>query len=237
MRRLLLLSNSTSYGEAFLEFPKPYIKAFLTDTIQEVAFLPYAGVTIDHDKYSESVSEKFQSMGYQLRGLHEAPNPSGWLSQAQAIVVGGGNTFQLLKSIYDLELVDVIRERVAAGVPYIGWSAGSNLAGPTIKTTNDMPVVEPPSFEALNLVPFQINPHYTEATIPNHGGESRATRLAEFLKVNPGKIVVGLREGSGLLIEGSEIKLVGGKNTKIFQAGKKVLQLDENDDLNFLLVS
>jgi dipeptidase E len=134
-------------------------------------------------------------------------------------------------------LIESIRERVEAGLPYIGWSAGSNVACPTIKTTNDMPIVEPPSFNALNLVPFQINPHYTDEKLANHSGETREQRLAEFLKANPTVTVVGLREGSILRIEGERIELLGGKRARIFRNGEEAKELGRADSLEFLLNS
>jgi dipeptidase E len=139
--------------------------------------------------------------------------------------------------MYEAGLIESIRARVGIGTPYIGWSAGSNVACPTIRTTNDMPIVEPPSFDALNLVPFQINPHYTDEVLANHAGETRAERIAEFLKANPGSRVVGLREGGILRIEGREVSLLGGKTARVFKGGQEAEEHGPGDGLRFLLDS
>ena len=157
------------------------------------------------------------------------------MEKASAIVVGGGNTFCLLDRLYQNGLVERIRQRVLAGVPYVGWSAGSNVACPTIRTTNDMPIVEPRSLNALGLVPFQINPHYTDATLPNHGGETRQERLTEFLEMNPGMTVIGLQEGSLLKVEDNGIELLGRKTAKVFRKGKAVAEYVPGASLNFLI--
>jgi dipeptidase E len=153
--------------------------------------------------------------------VHDAADPVGAIAGAEAIVVSGGNTFALLAALYDRGLLDAMRRRVRAGAPYIGWSAGANLACPTIRTTNDMPIVQPPSFAALGLVPFQINPHFTDALIPNHGGETRSERLEEFLVANPEATVVGLREGTMLRVEGDTVMLVGDKPARVFRSGRE----------------
>jgi dipeptidase E len=152
-----------------------------------------------------------------------------------AIVVGGGNTWQLLKMIQDLGLTEPIRKKVLEGTPYIGWSAGSNLACPTLRTTNDMPVTEPRSFKAFGLVPFQINPHYLDANPMGHAGETREQRIEEFIHVNPGVYVVGLREGTMLLVENHRMKLIGPRKARIFLRGNPPAEMGENDDLSFLL--
>jgi len=149
--------------------------------------------------------------------------------------VGGGNTFQLTKLVQDHQLLDPIKEAVQKGMPYIGWSAGSNLSCPTIMTTNDMPIVEPASFTGLDLIPFQLNPHYTEATIPNHGGESRDMRISEFISVNKDKIVVGLPEGSLLRREGDQLSFIGKGQCRLFQHGHAVRLFSAGEDLSWLL--
>jgi dipeptidase E len=220
MSRLLLLSNSRNPGQGYLEHARPAIREFLGPAIRHVVFLPYAGVRIDHASYTDRFREGVAALGLAVRGVHEAADPASVVRGAEAIVVGGGNTFELLRQMYRTGLVEVVRERVRAGVPYLGWSAGANLACPTIRTTNDMPVVEPPSFEALGLVPFQINPHYTTAVIPNHGGESRDERIAEFLALNPGVTVYGLREGSWFDVAGDRVVLGGPHPVRRFVAGR-----------------
>lgn len=233
--RLLLLSNSTNYGEEYLRYPLSAIRSFLGEGCKRVLFVPYAGVRMTYGDYAAKVRERFKEIGYALDSVHESDDPVRAVEEAEAIAVGGGNTFHLLRGLYEANLLEVIRRRVTGGVPYIGWSAGSNVACPTIKTTNDMPVVEPPSFDALSLVPFQINPHYTEAVLPNHNGETRAERLLEFLEANPQMTVVGLREGSGLRIEDDEITLLGDKSAVVFRKGEEPKEFSPRDSLQFLL--
>src|SRR5687767_10626263 len=194
--RLLLLSNSKNYGGQYLEHAKPVIKEYLAADVKTVLFVPFAGVRVSYDDYTSLVRTHFEEMGYKIVSVHELDNPNEAVRNAEAIAVGGGNTFHLLQKLYETGLFESIRTRVREGAPFMGWSAGSNVACPTIKTTNDMPIIEPRSFKALGLVPFQINPHYTDALIPNHQGETRADRIAEFVEINPDLYVVGLREGS-----------------------------------------
>lgn len=234
-KRLLLLSNSTNTGEAYLGWPLTHIKDFLGETVKNILFIPYAGVAITYDEYYKAVSEKLSSIGYELTSVHNITIAPNMLSDYDAIVVGGGNTFQLINLLQQNELIKPIRDAVIQGKPYIGWSAGSNIASPTIKTTNDMPVVEPETFEALNLVPFQINPHYTEAIIPNHGGESRAMRLQEFITLNHDTYVAGIPEGSLLRLENERLFFIGQGNCRIYKFGKDVLTFKDGDDLSWLL--
>ncbi|HEX8144451.1 MAG TPA: dipeptidase PepE [Pyrinomonadaceae bacterium] len=234
-RRLLLLSNSTNYGERYLEYPLGAIKDFLGGAIRTVLFVPYAGVRFSFDQYAATVRERFWEIGYRLESVHEAEEAREAVRRAEAIAVGGGNTFHLLRGLYQAELLDEIRARVRDGAPYVGWSAGSNVACPTIKTTNDMPVVEPPSFRALDLVPFQINPHYTDERAVGHAGETRDERLAEFIEVNAGVRVVGLREGSMLRVEDASIRLLGEKSARVFLKGEEARDYTPQDSLQFLL--
>jgi dipeptidase E len=234
-KRLLLLSNSTNYGATYLEHAKDAIKDFLGREVTTALFVPYAGVRFTPEEYTSRVRIHFEEMGYSLAAVHEADDLHHAVWRAEALVVGGGNTFHLLRSLYETGLLATIRECVIAGVPYIGWSAGANVACPTIKTTNDMPIVEPPSLQALNLLPFQINPHYTDASLAGYQGETRAERIAEFLEVNPTVPVVGLREGSMLRIEGSTIRLLGPKNMKVFTKGMEPIEYAPTDSLQFLL--
>jgi dipeptidase E len=165
----------------------------------------------------------------------EVPDPGRAIARAAALVVGGGNTFALLARLERAALLEPMRQRAREGVPYLGWSAGANLACPTICTTNDMPITGPGSLEALGLVPFQINPHYTEHTIPGHGGESRDERLAEFLVLHPRMLVVGLREGSMLRLLDGVLTLLGPHPLRLFEAGRPARELGSGDDLAFLL--
>lgn len=234
-KRLLLLSSSMVQGAGYLEYCASEIKDFLGAGVKRVLFVPFAGVIRTFDEYADVVRERFQTMGYRLDSVHEAANVREAVESAEAIVVGGGNTFHLLRGLYETGLIESLRERALEGVPYIGWSAGSNVACPTIKTTNDMPIVEPPSLSALNLVPFQINPHFTNDLPPGHQGETREQRLAEFVHVNPDVYVVALREGSLLRIEGSEIALLGDKAARVFINNKEAREYRPEDSLEFLL--
>ena len=220
--RLLLISNSTNAGEAYLEHPLAQIKTFLGNTPVKALFIPYAGVTISFDEYSTRVSKRFH-------------DPVQAVQQAEAVVVGGGNTFHLAKLMHHQGLMGAIRERVLAGTPYIGWSAGSNMACPSIRTTNDMPIVEPESFQALNLVPFQINPHYLDANPEGHAGETREMRIEEFIEANPGIFVVGLREGTMFLVEKGTMQLLGPRPARIFKKDQNPQELKPGEDFSFLL--
>jgi dipeptidase E len=216
--RLLLLSNSTNFGSTFLGHAAETIREFL-GTATDLLFVPYAAVRFSYDEFVARVQERLGPLGCTIHGIHQASDPVTAVRSAKAIAVGGGNTFRLLSRLYELELLDPIRQRVRAGAPYVGWSAGSNVAGLTIRTTDDMPIVEPPSFEALGLFPAQINPHYTDAVIPNHGGETRSDRLLEFIALNPNVPVIALREGSILRVDGEVTTLLGSQPALGFQHG------------------
>lgn len=233
--RLLLISNSTNAGEAYLEHPLEQIKSFLGDTRVNALFVPYAGVTISFDEYASRVRKRFQEIGHDITSVHESADAVRAVQNATAIVVGGGNTFHLAKLMQDHDLLDPIREKVLAGTPYIGWSAGSNMACPSIRTTNDMPIVEPRNFRALNLVPFQINPHYLDANPEGHAGETREMRIEEFIEANPGMFVVGLREGTMFLLKEGTIHLLGPKPARIFKKGSIPQELKSGSDFSFLL--
>lgn len=230
-KRLLLLSSSrTATHEGFLDHAEDMIRSFLEGTTGRLAFIPYAGVGKSWDEYTEMARARFSGFGLKLTSVHET-DPETLLSEAAGIVVAGGNTFNLLAELYRSGLRDPVRERVLAGLPYIGWSAGSNLACPTIKTTNDMPIVYPPSFEALNLVPFQINPHYLDQPPPGHRGETRAQRLAEFLALNPDSDVIGLREGAALEVASDKATLRGETGAVRFQTGRELEELSPGTEL------
>ena len=234
-KRLLLLSNSTNLGGPYLGWPEPHIKDFLGSAVKKILFIPYAGVTISFDEYFTAVSNQINAYGYQVESIHNLEITDDLLSEYDAIAIGGGNTFQLTKMLQDNELIEPIHQAVNKGMPYIGWSAGSNITCPTIMTTNDMPIVEPVSFSGLNLIPFQINPHYTEATIPNHGGESRDMRINEFIALNRESVVIGLPEGSLLRKEGNQLFFVGKGTCKVFSYNSSFQSFKDGDDLSFLL--
>lgn len=234
-RRLLLLSNSRNAGQGYLEHALPVLRDFLGSERKRVLFVPYAGVRVSYDDYAANVRERFEAVGYGLDALHEADDPARAVDEAEAIAVGGGNTFHLLRSLAEHDLLARIRNRVADGIPYTGWSAGSNVACPTIRTTNDMPIVEPPSFEALGLVPFQINPHYTDFHPAGHQGETRAQRLEEFCVANPAMPVVGLPEGTLLRVEGDRLTLLGAQPAVMFRHGFAPTEYAPGDGLQFLM--
>jgi dipeptidase E len=219
--RILLISNSTLYGSGYLDHAEGEIRDFL-GAIKKVLFVPFA--LHDRDSYAAQARERYAKMGYDLDSIHSARDPLKAVRDSEAIFIGGGNTFRLLKALYHHDLLDVIRERVSRGLPYIGSSAGSNVAGPTIKTTNDMPIMEPPSFEALRLVSFQINPHYLDADANStHMGETREQRIIQFLEENETP-VVGLREGAMLRIENGKTLLKGSTGARIFRRGHEPVE-------------
>jgi len=226
---LLLISNSTLHGSGYLDHAETEIRDFLGE-LKRVLFVPFA--LLDRDKYAGTAQARFQKMGYQLTSIHTAANLVEAVKETDAIFIGGGNTFRLLKTLYEFDLLDVIRERVGAGMPYIGSSAGSNMACPTIKTTNDMPIVQPPSFNALGLVSFQINPHYLDPD-PNskHMGETREERIIQFLEENETP-VVGLREGAMLRIENGETILRGSTGARIFRRGFEPVEISPGTKLD-----
>ena len=228
MPRLLLLSNSRNPGREYLDHARDDLRGFLGASPRRLAFVPYAAVTFSWNEYAERVRAAFAPLGHVVESVHE-DDPTDVLRHADGIVVGGGNTFRLLEQLERAGLLSRIRGRVKEGLPYIGWSAGSNLACPTICTTNDMPIVEPGSFAALGLVPFQINPHYTNASLPNHGGETRDDRLMEFLALNPKAIVAGLREGSLLRVEGGSVALLGPHPMRVFRPNEAPVEARPGD--------
>lgn len=235
MSRLLLLSNSTMPGTSFFTWPVPWVKEFLGKEERKIVFIPYAAVSISFDTYFSTVAKAFESMGYAIRSIHSATDKKALIRQSDTIVVGGGNTFALLSRICEERLLETISQQVSAGAAYIGWSAGANLACPTVKTTNDMPVIMPPSFDALKLIPFQINPHYHELKFANQGGETRRERLEEFLLMNPREKVVGLPEGMLIRREDDKLTLHGEGTAKLYETGKQPTLLRGEMEVGFLL--
>jgi dipeptidase E len=234
-KNLLLVSNSTLYGGSYLQHCKKNIQTLLNDC-KKIVFIPYArpgGIT--HDEYTALAKKTFNEMGFELKGVHEDNDPLQAISEADAIFTGGGNTFVLLSMLYKNNLIEGIRTQVKKGKPYIGSSAGSNVAGATIQTTNDMPIMYPPSFDALHLVPFILNPHYLDADVNSkHMGETRQTRIKEYHAYND-KIVVGLREGCMLEINEKTVVLKGVTNARVFQKHKEPVEYKPEDQLDFLL--
>jgi dipeptidase E len=231
MKRVLLISNSTLYGGGYLDHAASEIGDFLGN-LKTVLFVPYA--LHDRDGYASRARERFRTMGYDLDSIHTISDPVKAVNDAEAIFIGGGNTFRLLKALYDTDVLQLIASRVTAGMPYIGSSAGSNVAGPTIRTTNDMPIVEPPSFAALGLVPFQLNPHFLDAD-PNstHMGETREERILQFLEENDTP-VAGLREGAMLVAENDSYLLKGSSGARIFRKGQEPVEARPGEKLDHL---
>ncbi|MCX6238767.1 MAG: dipeptidase PepE, partial [Bacteroidia bacterium] len=216
-------------------YPKQEIQRFLGEKTVNALFVPYAAVTFSFDLYESKVEERFAEIGHHVTSIHHFSDPVEAVRNAEVIVVGGGNTWQLVRMMHDNRLMDAIRKKVANGTPYIGWSAGSNVACPTLQTTNDMPVVDPKGFDCMGLVPFQINPHYLDANPEGHGGETREQRIGEFLEINSGITVVGLREGTMLKYENNSLKLIGNRSARIFKKGAAPQELNFGDDFSFLL--
>ena len=232
--KLLLISNSTNAGEAYLKYPIGRIGEHLQG-VTEVVFVPYAAVTFSYAEYERKVQERFNEIGVKVRSIHREKNPIKAIKEAQAICVGGGNTFALARMMQRQKLMSAIKSKIEKGTPYVGWSAGSNVACPTICTTNDMPIVEPESFKAINAVRFQINPHYLDANPEGHAGETREQRILEYIEANPRRYVVGLREGCMLRVEGDKMELIGKRPMRIFKKGIEIFEVNAGDDLSFLM--
>lgn len=214
--QLLLLSNSTMPGQGYLDWARPQLSSILGAGVRRICFVPFASVIRPWAEYATVVRAVFGKLGYDVVSAHDNDDPVAALFESDAVAIGGGNSFQLLAELHGSGLLTAIRGAVRNGMPYIGWSAGSNVACPTIRTTNDMPIVEPSGLDALGLVPFQINAHYTEARLSNHGGESRVERLNEFVHANPGMPVVGLPEGTALRVEDDRYTLIGEGNAVVY---------------------
>lgn len=243
IRNLLLISNSTNAGEDYLAWTRGYIKEFLDKfAVRKVLFIPYAGVNLtpvsinkSFDLYEERVKKIFRELGFDLHSIHHDPNPVIAVNEAESIVIGGGNTFHLAQLLQEYGITDAIRRKVQRGMPFVGWSAGANVACPTMKTTNDMPICEPPSFNCLKLVPFQINPHYLDVNPAGHAGETREQRILEFLTVNRTSTVVGLREGCLLTVTGDSMTMTGQRQLRVFRFGEEPVEYSASDNLDFLL--
>ena len=251
--RLLLISNSTNFGETYLAWACNQIEFFClqnnVNRTSRIIFVPFAGVNIagkaypdSYDAYEARVQKVFfEKFGFEnFTSVHHFDDKVKAIREADCIVVGGGNTFHLVAEMHKYGIMDAIREKALAGTPYIGWSAGSNVACPTLCTTNDMPIVQPSSFKTLNLVPFQINPHYLDPhpeidKMIKHGGETRQDRINEYLAVNQQMVVVGLREATSLWVVNGKMMLKGGKKMIVMQYGKEAVEIEPNTDVTFLL--
>lgn len=234
MKNIILASTSTLYGGQYLNYLKPVVKD-LFSSCSHLIFIPFARPNgISHDDYTANAQAFFGELGIQITGLHSFKDPVEALNQGCAFFTGGGNTFLLVKQLHDLNLMSALKENVENGKPYLGTSAGSNIAGINMKTTNDMPIIYPPSFETMGLVNFNLNPHYLD---PNpdlkHNGETRETRIKEFHSQNQTP-VVGLREGSWIKIKGEKITTEGDCSSRIFEQGKQPYEVDPSTDLSRL---
>ena len=233
MKRALLISNSTLYGSGYLDHAESEIRDFL-GAVRRIAFIPFAAY--ERGKYTAQARARFERMNCELMSLHDVSNPPREVESADAIFVGGGNTFRLLKGLYDFDLLEPIRRVVAEGTPYIGSSAGSIVAGPSLRTTKDMPVVEPPSFAALGLVAFQISPHYLDPDPSSkHMGETQEERILQFLEENEAP-VAGLREGAMLRVEGERVTLKGSAGARLFRRGEQPVEVLPGAEVSELLL-
>lgn len=237
-KNLLLLSSSRVNDTGYLSHALPHIQLFLSQSNankKKLLFVPYAGISVSFDQYESAVQAAFETINLEIESIHQINDKLSAIQSCSGIVVGGGNTFSLLNSLYQEQLLEPIRNAVLSkDIPYIGWSAGSNIAAPTIRTTNDMPIVEPPSFAALHLLPWQINPHYIDGNPPGHNGETRQQRLEEFLVCNPNQKVIAIPEGAALKYQNDQISYLGDRDGYLFTQNDKTT-FDSSTNLNHLL--
>lgn len=233
MKNVLLASTSTLYGEEYLAYLLPELSAFFAG-VSEIIFIPFARPGgISHDDYTEKVRETFAALGINVRGLHTFPEPETAIAEAEGFFTGGGNTFLLVQQLHNLNLMEVLKQKVESGIPYLGTSAGSNIGGVNMKNTNDMPIVYPSDFTTMGLIPFNINAHYLDPDpASTHNGETRETRIKEFHVFNDTP-VVGLREGSWIRVKGEAVTTEGSKNSRIFLAGTVPYELAPGSPLKF----
>lgn len=234
MKRLFIASTSTLFGGEYLSYIQEELAIFFKD-VSTLLFIPYARPGgMSYDTYLDRARKGFESLSIEVQGIHEFDDPKKAVEEAEAIFTGGGNSFVLVDELYSNELLPIIRTAVERGTPYLGTSAGSNITGVSIQTTNDMPIAYPPSFKALGLVPFNLNPHYLDPD-PNskHNGETRETRIKEFHTYNS-EIVIGLREGSWIAVDGSSMVLRGDLSARIFEQGKIPYELPTGSELRDL---
>lgn len=234
MKKLIIASTSTLHGGAYLDYLLPELVSFF-DGCKTILFIPYARAGgISHDDYTEKVRSAFANININIRGLHEFEDPAAAIREAEGIFTGGGNTFLLVSQLYKNKVMDVLAHAVKNGTPYLGTSAGSNITGLSMQTTNDMPIVYPPSFQTLGLIPFNLNPHYLDADLQSkHMGETRETRIREFHQFN-NIPVLGLREGSWLEVKGTKITLKGELTARLFLQNRNAEELETGSDLSEL---
>ena len=225
MKNALLISASSYQDTGYLRHCKNWVKEFLGECgKEEILFIPYAGVRRTNDEYEQKVIDRLKNSN--IKSIHHYEDKISAIKNASSIAVGGGNTFILLYTLYKLNLIEPIKEAVANGAKYFGWSAGANIAGKTMMTTNDMPIIMPKSFDSLNIFPHQINPHFISGKLAGHNGESREERLEEFLIANPKETIYALPEGTALLIEGSEAEVIGHSEILKFEYQKEIEKIE-----------
>ena len=234
MKNLLLLSNSTNFGEPYLGWPQEHLAKFY-EGVNEVLFIQFAGFALGYDKYEDAVKKAFAKFNKKVVSVHQFENMQEAAKNAEAFAVGGGNTFYLFQQMHQLGLMEIIKQKAENGTPFSGWSAGSNIACPSLKTSNDMPIVEPKSFDGLGLINFQINPHYTNKTIDGHGGETRDQRIEEFIAANQKSAVLGLPEACLLRVEKNNLTFIGNSSAKLFLYGNEPKFVEPNSNLSYLL--
>ena len=225
MKNALLISASSYQDTGYLRHCKNWVKDFLGENgKEEILFIPYAGVRRTNDEYEQKVIDRLKNKN--IKSIHHYEDKISAIKNANSIAVGGGNTFMLLYTLYKLNLIEPIKEAVANGTKYFGWSAGANIAGKTMMTTNDMPIIMPKSFDSLNIFPYQINPHFISGKLAGHNGESREERLEEFLIANPKETIYALPEGTALLIKGDEAEVIGHSEILKFEYQKEIEKIE-----------
>ena len=225
MKNALLISASSYQDTGYLRHCKNWIKDFLGESgKEEILFIPYAGVRRSNDEYEQKVIDRLKNKN--IKSIHHYEDKISAIKNANSIAVGGGNTFMLLYTLYKLNLIEPIKEAVANGAKYFGWSAGANIAGKTMMTTNDMPIIMPKSFDSLNIFPYQINPHFISGKLAGHNGESREERLEEFLIANPKDTIYALPEGTALLIADNEAEVIGHSEILKFEYQKEIEKIE-----------
>jgi len=234
MKNLIIASTSTIHEGSYLDYLLPNLKVHFA-ACQSILFIPYARPSgISYEAYTQKVASVFNSIGISVKGIHEFSNPIEAIEQAEGIFTGGGNTFLLVSQLYENKVMSVLKQTIEKGTPYLGTSAGSNICGLTMKTTNDMPIIYPSSFNTLGVIPFNLNPHYLDPDVNStHMGETRETRIKEFHQFNDAA-VLGLREGSWLEVKGDSILLKGTLTARLFKPNQEPVELEIGSELNYL---
>lgn len=234
MKSIIIASTSTLHGGNYLEYLLPTLQSHFKNC-STILFIPYARPSgISHDEYTKKAVQAFASINIKVQGIHEFENPEEAIQNAEGVFTGGGNTFLLVTQLYKNKIMQLLAEKVKNGTPYLGTSAGSNICGLSMQTTNDMPIIYPPSFQTLGLIPFNLNPHYLDPDANSqHMGETRETRIKEFHAFNAIP-VLGLREGSWLEVKGNKITLKGALKARLFKQNEAPQELETESDLSSL---